>query len=290
MKKIEKILAIITWFVLIFVLNSLLNKVLIKYTSLNEDWTSQLSFIAAIIITALILNSWVKKILMADIPKIINEDAVEDNDKALQNFITARSEWNLYALKSQDFSSPFLWLARKQIDWVQPYLSMSDDDKLFLLKKIRKVDRKLDAILDDPKSKEKFREFLLKSWQEKVLDYSILLESKKQFLEISTEERFEVLENRDVLAILKEYLVKFGYKNISKLDEDIEYEDNILREFYQNNKKNDNTKRNKQINQQNFTVAAHDIEIKMRPKKFWWWQAAEHGTDNDSPIQIKQIR
>jgi len=262
MNKTQKILIIFSWFFLVSIFVLLFDEIIGQtFPNLSEETRSFITFLSAIALTAFLLDNIIKKILQIKQQRQIKQNLASNSPKTPDDlFVFYLNDWNIYNIKINTNQTPFHFLSQKKVEWILPFTSFKEEEKSQLLKRVKMANQKLYMIQDEPALKPLFQHNIENLFEEKKLDYAVLLKNKESFLQGFPAEQYELLETRDILEILIEILEKLGTKTKrKKLEKDLEFEDKIL----------------KTATKEPFTLTIPEIEIKIRPKSFWWWKKAQ---------------
>ncbi|MCK5461219.1 hypothetical protein KAI58_04505 [Candidatus Gracilibacteria bacterium] len=258
-----KFAIIATWIILIYGLDIFFRNILTQaFPHVSTSTLSFFSILGAISLTAFFLDKALKKFVLKQKPLKQKKQTYEPKN-ANELFIIYLNEWNIYNLKLFENLNPYPFLAHQKIEWILPHTNFSLEEQTQLLKRVKMTDQKLYMIEDDVKLKKIFLEKLEKMFEEKKIDYAVLLPNKESFKKSLPTERYEILETRDLLETLLTHLKKLiTPAKFKKLQKELSFEDNILKE----------------ATHFKFSLEIPTIEIKMRPKHFWWWHKAQQTT------------
>lgn len=263
----QKIIIIASWFLLIplfiFLFNGILKEI---FPQISEETKSLISFLGAISLSAFLLDLGFKKLVISK-QKAVNQVHPQIPQSANELFIFYLNEWNIYNLSLFGKQNTFSFLSQQKIEWILPLTDFQLEEKTQLLKRVKMANQKLYMIKDDPKLKKIFIKNIENLFQEKKIDYAVLLQNKASFEKAFPAERYEILETRDLLVTILDQIESFvSPARRKKLEKELVFEDKILKE----------------ATKKPFELSLPSLEIQMRPKTFWWWKTAQNEKNEEA--------
>lgn len=255
-----KAVVIIGWIICVTGLHFLFSKYLPGFSAFFDTELGGIVIILLSVVLSAVILQMAFQYFLRTMPEHIVETAIPGIERSPEEaLVGALNDWSIYGVRLHSPMQAHTFLSRKKADWLADYVSLPEPVKEQMMSRCRIADQKLYAIKNDHDLKKPFSDNLLRLFDEKRLDYEVLLQDKSSFTEGGTPEKMEILETRDSLEALLGFVAEFKSESAAKkLRKDIAFEDDILKEAVADG----------------FVVACQQYEIAMRPQEHWWWQEA----------------
>lgn len=255
-----KAAVIIGWIVCVTGLHFLFSKYLPGFSEFfNTELGSIAIILLSVVLSAVILQV-VFQYFLRTMPEHIVETAIPGIERSPEEaLVGALNDWSIYGVRLHSPMQAHTFLSRKKADWLRDYVSLPEPIKEQMMARCRIADQKMHAIKNDETLKQYFVANLQRLFEEKRLDYEVLLRDKSSFIDGGTPEKMEILETRDSLEALLTFIAEIKSENVAKkLRKEFSFEDKILKEAISDG----------------FILSCQQYEISMRPQEYWWWKEA----------------